>query len=157
VMPAVYFRFNRDRTRALAIWKHAGIYDARTGALLASFNGPTSIAKFLDDGRIATAHESVLNIFNSNGTLTRSIYLPKTIDWITNAGDGRVVVLLRNPGRRSTAAVVDIDRGGVVRTEEGLQPAYAGQGSVLLCSNAFHDLVLWNTATGEKRVILKHS
>jgi ABC-type transport system involved in multi-copper enzyme maturation permease subunit len=159
VLPAEYFRFNRDRTRALAFWKrpNAEIYDARTGALLASFNGSTSSAKFLDDGRIAAVHENTLNIFNPNGTLMRSIYLPKPIEWIASAGDGRVVVLLRNPGRRATAAVVDIERGVVVRTEEDLQPAYAGQGSVLLCSNASHDLVLWNTATGEKRVILKHS
>jgi len=158
-MPAGYFRFNRDRTRALAFWKRpsAEIYDARTGALLASFNGPTSSAKFLDDGRIAATYGDILNIFSPNGTLVRSIHLAKPIDWMASAGDGRVVVLLRNPGSRSTAAVVDIDHGVVVRTEEGLIPAYAGQGSVLLCSNDSHDLLLWNTATGEKRVMLKHS
>jgi len=158
-MSSEYFRFNRDRTRALTFWKrpNAEIYDARTGALLASFNGPTSSARLLDDGRIVAAYEYTLNIFNPDGTLMRSIHLPKPIDWITIAGGNRVVVLLRNPGSRSTAAVVDIDRGVVVRTEEGLLPAFAGQGSVLLCSNASHDLIMWNTATGEKRVILKRS
>ena len=159
VLPAGYFRFNRDRTRALVFWKRPNveIYDARTGALLASFNGPTSSAKFLDDGRIAAVNGDTLNVFSPNGTLMRSIHLSKAIEWIVNAGDGRVAVLLRNPGSRVTAAVVDIDRGLVVRTEEGLIPAYAGQGSVLLCSNDSHDLLLWNTATGEKRVILKRS
>jgi len=159
VMPAAHFRFNRDRTRALAFWKRPNVevYDARNGALLSSFNGPTPSARFLDDGRIAAVHANTLNIFNPNGALIRSIHLPGPIDWTTSAGHGRVVVLLRNPGHRSTAAVVDIDRGVVVRSEEGLLPSYFGQGSVLLCSNASHDLVLWNTATGEKRVILKRS
>jgi hypothetical protein len=54
--------------------------------------------------------------------------------------------------------VIDVDRGAIVRTDTGLLPAYDAQGPLLLCANrAKNDLILWNPATGEKRVILKRS
>ena len=72
-------------------------------------------------------------------------------------GGGRVVVLNRQPGQKWTDIVVDLDRGTILRTEFGLLPAYNSQGPLLLCTNTAEDLILWNPATGEKRVILKRS
>src|SRR5207253_3036826 len=130
------FRLNHNRTRAAAYWKRPAIeiYDARTGALLTKIERRPTRVRFLDDGRIAAATANVLEIFNPDGALIRTIHLPRTIDWMADAGGSRVVVAMMTPGRRPNAAVVDVDRG-VVRTEEALTPSYAGRGPLLLCQN----------------------
>jgi len=154
-----FFRLNRDRTRAVAYWKLPAIeiYDARTGALVTKINWSAAPVRFLDDGRIAAAHENVLKVFSADGALLRSIEVPKKIDRLVNAGGGRVAVVMETQSRWPSSALIDVDRGAVVRTEEGLAPGYAAQGSLLLCQNASHDVIVWNTITGEKRVILKRS
>jgi hypothetical protein len=58
---------------------------------------------------------------------------------------------------RFAAAVIDLDRGMVLRVEQGVQPMFGGRGSRLLAFTTIHDVVLWNPRTGEKRVIVKHS
>ncbi|HYS52158.1 MAG TPA: ABC transporter permease [Thermoanaerobaculia bacterium] len=153
------FRLNHDRTRAAAYWKRPAIeiYDARTGALLTKIDRRPTTVRFLDDGRIAAAKENALEIFSPDGALLRSIDLPKEIKYLVNAGGGRVVVVMLNQGRRPTSVLIDVDRGVVVRTEEGLLPEYAARGSQLLCQNIAKDLIVWDTVTGEKRVILKRS
>ena len=152
------FRLNRDHTRALAFWKRPAIeiYDAGTGALLTKIERRGTRVRFLDDGGIAAANGNLLEIFSPDGALIRTINLPRTIEWMADAGGGRVVVAMRTPGGRPNAAVVDVDRG-VVRTEEALTPSYAARGPLLLCLNGARDLVLWNTVTGEKRIILKRN
>jgi ABC-type transport system involved in multi-copper enzyme maturation permease subunit len=156
-----FWRFNFEHTRALVFWKQPdiGIYDARTGQLLARVPFKAVTAKFLRDGRIVAVDDhAVLHVLTADGAPIRSIALPQASDSpIFDVGGGRVAVVVRQPGQKWTDVVIDLDRGAILRTESGLMPAYNGQGPLLLCANMAHDLILWNPATGEKRVILKRS
>jgi hypothetical protein len=153
-----FWRFNADKTRTIAYWKRPDItiYDARTGQVVMTIPIKAATAKFLKDGRIAAIDErNVLQIFAADGAPIRSIALPaEPVAPMLDIGGGLVVVVVK---MRPTDLVIDINRGAVVRTESGLLPAYNGQGSLLLCSNKAHDLIVWNPATGEKRVVLKRS
>src|SRR5207245_2108142 len=93
------FRLNRDHTRALAFWKRPAIeiYDAGTGALLTKIERRGTRVRFLDDGGIAAANGNLLEIFSPGGALIRTINLPRTIEWMADAGGGRVVVAMRTP------------------------------------------------------------
>jgi ABC-type transport system involved in multi-copper enzyme maturation permease subunit len=156
--PVEFWRFNADKTRTIAYWKRPDItiYDARTGQALTTIPIQAATAKFLRDGRIAAIDErNVLHVFKADGAPIRSIALPaEPMSPISDVGNGLVVVVVK---MRQTDVVIDIDRGAIVRTETGLTPAYHGQGPLLLCSNQTHDLIVWNPATGEKRMVLKRS
>jgi ABC-type transport system involved in multi-copper enzyme maturation permease subunit len=156
--PVSHWRLNSDYTRAIAYWKQSDItmYDARTARPLTTVPLKASTARILRDGRIAAIDErNVLRVFKADGAPIRSIALPaEPISPISDIGNGLVVVVVK---MRQTDLVIDIDRGAIVRTESGLTPAYNGQGPQLLCENKTHDLVLWNPATGEKRVVIKRS
>ena len=156
--PAEFWRFTADKTRAIAYRKRPDITirDARTGQLLTTIPIKTASAKFLRDGRVVAIDDrNVLHVYTADGAPIRSISLPaEPVSPMWDISGGLVVVVVK---MRQTDLVIDIDRGAVVRTETGLLPAYNGQGSLLLCSNKAHDLLVWNPATGEKRVVLKRS
>lgn len=156
--PVSRWRVNPDRTRAMSYWKQPDvtIYDAKTGRLLTSVPIKAVTAKFLMDGRIAAIDDrNVLHLFTPDGAPIRSIALPaEPFSQIFDVGNGLVVVLVK---KDQTDLTIDVDRGAIVRTETGLQPAYNGRGPLLFCTNKAHDLIVWNPATGEKRVILKRS
>ncbi|MDQ6799580.1 MAG: ABC transporter permease [Acidobacteriota bacterium] len=156
--PAEFWRFTADKTRAIAYWKRPDItiYDARTGRLLTTIPIKAASAKFLRDGRVAAIDDrNVLHVFTAGGAPIRSIALPaETVSPMWEIGGGLIVVVVK---MRQTDLVIDIDRGAIVRTETGLLPSYHGQGPLLLCSNKEHELVVWNPATGEKRIVLKRS
>src|SRR5207248_1468521 len=147
-----------DKTRAIAWWKRPDItvYDARTGQLLATVPLKAVAAKWLEDGRIVAIDDrNVMHVFSADAASTRSISLPgEPFSPIHEVGGGLVVVLVK---QNQTDVVIDVNRGTIVRTETGLTPAYNGQGPLLLCQNKERDLIVWNPATGEKRVVLKHS
>ena len=156
-MPKPAYRFNADRSRTLLVTENAlEIRDARTGSVLQSVPGRFWNAKFLRDGRIAAIdHDrTALRIFSADGALARDISLPNLkADSIHDIGGGRVVLVMP----RARCAVVDIDRGALVRIEEKLRPTSPGNsGPRLLCYSS-NGVVIWNPATGEKRLISPHS
>lgn len=156
--PVAFWRFNAEKTRAITYWKQPNVtvYDARTGQLLTTLPVKPVTAKFLTDGRIVAVDErNVMHVFSADGASSRSIALPAQPDSpIFDVGGGLVAVVVKKDW---TDLVVDIDHGAIVRTETGLLPAYNGHGPLLLCSNRAHDVLVWNPATGEKRVVLKRS
>ena len=156
--PVEHWRLNSDHTRAMAYWKRPDItiYAARTGQILMTVPIKASPAKFLRDGRIVAIDDrNVLHVLTADGTPVRSIAVPaEPFSPIFDVGSGLVVILVK---KDQTDVVIDLDRGVIARTETGLLPAYNGQGPLLLCTNKTHDLLVWNPATGEKRVVLKRS
>jgi ABC-type transport system involved in multi-copper enzyme maturation permease subunit len=152
-----HWRLNSDYSRAMAYWKRPDItiYDARTGKIQMTVPIKASAAKFLRDGRIvAIDDQSVLHVLTADGAPVRSIALPaEPFSPIFDVGNGLVVVLVK---KDQTDVVIDLDRGAIVRTDTGLFP-HNGEGPSLLCSNRAQELLLWNPATGEKRMVLKRS
>ncbi len=160
-VPVDFFRVNREQTRALVFWKRPTIEirDAHSGDLLATANISASSARFLQDGRIvAVEGRTTLHLLSADGALIRSIALPGQVQSpVFDIGGGRVVVVVEQSGQRWIDLVIDLEHGAILRTEKGLIPVYNGQGPQLLCNDAQRDLIVWNPATGEKRVILKRS
>jgi ABC-type transport system involved in multi-copper enzyme maturation permease subunit len=161
-LPTEYFRLNRSSTRALVVKRpNMEIRDARTGALLSVVEGDSRYGRFLRDGRILAIESSKLHLLTPDGVPIRDIALPAPMEPfpIVDAGDNLLVVVVRpeNMTVRFAAAVIDLDRGMVLRVEQGVQPMFGGRGSRLLAFTTIHDVVLWNPRTGEKRVIVKHS
>ena len=152
-LPKPAFRFNRDFSRTLLVADNAlEIRDARTGSVLQSVPGRFLNAKFLRDGRIAAIDRdrSKMQILSTDGAVLREIALPNLKpDFIADIGSGRVALVMPH----ARCAVVDIDRGAIVRVEEGLRPvSYGNAGERMLCYSP-GGLVIWNPATGEKRPI----
>jgi hypothetical protein len=159
------FHFNRDSTRAVSFWHRPAleIRDARTGTILNSVPPPPNTqiisATFLRDGRIAAVEDrkngSVLRVFSADGVPIRDIALPgrTTRSFATEAGPGVVVVVIRSEQQSGfSAAAVDINRGVVIRTERALYPVNRASAPRLLCLSP-QGLVVWNPATGEKKIV----
>lgn len=146
--------------RALVYWDptHLEIRDAGTGALIAS-RSLFGSARFLRDGRIVGFDNSLLQVLSPDGALLREITLPGSISPspIVDYGGGLVIVMVPRPEHRVAAAVVDIDRGTIVRVEPDILLTYSSRGPQLLCFTPLHDLVLWNPLTGARRLIAAHS
>ena len=150
--PKPLFWMSVDHAQALS-GSESGfkIVDARTGANLHSVAGRFTAKRFLHDGRIAAVAGSALELFSPDGLLLRSVPISKSAAAsLDDAGDGRLVVISRSPP--NTAQVVDIDRGSVVRTETGLVPIFGASGRRLLCRSG-NSLVVWDTATGERKAV----
>jgi len=150
-------RFNRDRSLGLLHTKDGyEIRNARTGAVQRSIPARFEAARFLRDGRIAALEESngssVLRLLNGDGTPVRDIALPgRPANFMTEASAGLVVVPIRIPQQvRLASAVVDLDRGVVVRIDRQLLPTVRSSGPRLLCASP-NGFVVWNPATDEKR------
>ena len=150
-------RFTPDYLRALLYWNRPAleVRDARTGTVLTSIPGHFVTATFLSDGRIATVEDSVVRVFTSTGAPIREIPLQQKADrfFVTEAGPGLVAVAVRNPAENlDSTAIVDVNRGVVTHVEPGLHPVNRTTSSTLLCVSR-EGLVVWNPATGEKRVV----
>ncbi len=150
-------RFNRDRSLGLLHTKDGyEIRNARTGAVQRSIPARFAAARFLRDGRIVALEESngssVLRLLNGDGTPVRTVALPgRPANFMTEASAGLVVVPIRIPQQvRLASAVVDLDRGVVVRIDRQLLPTVRSSGPRLLCASP-NGFVVWNPATGEKR------
>lgn len=155
-LPARPYRFNGDRSLVL-IGKSGSveIHDASTGALRHAVPGRWTAARFLRDGRVAAIgyDRRSVGIFTAEGTLQRSVPLPGRGEYLIDGGGGLVVAAMLD-GQWSSA-VVDSDRGRIVRVERGMQPlAFGNAGPHLLCYTKTA-VIVWNPLTGEKRDVTK--
>ena len=149
-LPTLSFRLSADHTRLLLPTDGAvEIRDARSGALLRTIPGHFTGMRFLRDGRIAALEPQTLDVFSFDGVPLRQIPIgagrPQVV---TDVGAGRVVV-----GFRAGCAVVDVDRGVVLRRENGIRPASFGIASIPLLASTPDGVVIWNPLTGERRPI----
>jgi ABC-type transport system involved in multi-copper enzyme maturation permease subunit len=158
VVPVSVRRFNRKRTRAIQYWKRPKleIYDARSGALVAT--GPNAVysARFMTDGRIVAIHENkkVLQVLTPDGALIHEINLPGEADWAPTFSNGRAIIMMRKP--KTTSVVVDVDRGVVVRTESGVLPTYVTDSPQLLAWDGEHNVIVWNPTTNERKIVARN-
>ena len=161
-------RSNRDHSACVVYSNRTSleIRDARTGSLITlvapQVDGHMITATFLRDGRIAALENrnenSVLHLLSASGAELRSMPLPGKADvyFVTESTPGLIAVVMRQPYQMYGAAVIDVNRGVVIRTEPGLRPVNRTFGPRLLCMTP-HGLVAWNPATGEKQPVAGQS
>lgn len=162
-------RFTGDQARALIRSQRGDLLelrDARSGALLTTLAPDAGArfgnAMFLRDGRIVASelrpNTALLRLFASDGTALRDIGLRDLTAAYVLAitPDDRAIVTAHSP-RPGTggAAVVDLNRGAILRLEPGLQPLSYGsvRSGAVLCMTTSHEFVAWDLTSGAKRPI----
>jgi hypothetical protein len=178
------FRANADGSRLLVSTapeegsRFLLILDGRTAAIQAKLpvNATVWHAWFMSDGRVLALTprpNRVLQVFTPEGAHVRDIeigsgsaaYLDRELS------QGRVVLSVHSgqaPPRNAEGwetAVVDVDRGAVIRRAANLRPAFASFGAdpraqapnevgEIIATDSSGKAVRWNFETGEKRPLI---